>query len=71
MTGAGLSDLLISYNLVGAHKLARLAALLRRTALTVGADHPAVVAGLAGPRRGPGVPSTWWWNATPAAAGPG
>ncbi|RVU16348.1 alanine racemase [Methylobacterium oryzihabitans] len=47
MTGAGLSDLLISYNLVGAHKLARLAALLRRTALTVSADHPAVVAGLA------------------------
>ncbi|ACA20321.1 alanine racemase domain protein [Methylobacterium sp. 4-46] len=46
MAEAGLDDILISYNLVGPEKLGRLARLLRRTALTVSADHPAVVAGL-------------------------
>jgi D-serine deaminase-like pyridoxal phosphate-dependent protein len=47
MAQAGLTDILISYNLLGADKLGRLTGLLRRTALTVSADHPAVVAGLA------------------------
>ncbi|MFE1602568.1 alanine racemase [Methylobacterium sp. ID0610] len=46
MAEAGLSDILISYNLVGPHKRARLARFLERWPLTVSADHPAVVAGL-------------------------
>ncbi|ACL61979.1 D-TA family PLP-dependent enzyme [Methylobacterium nodulans] len=46
MAEAGLSDILISYNLVGPEKLERLARLLRRMPLTVSADHPAVVEGL-------------------------
>lgn len=41
-------DVLITYNIVGAAKLARLRALAARVRLSVSADHPAVVAGLSG-----------------------
>lgn len=47
MADAGFSDILIPYNLVGEEKIARLAVLMRRTEVSVSADHPFVVAGLA------------------------
>lgn len=47
MADAGLSDILIPYNIVGAAKLARLLALHGRTTLRVTADSAATVAGLA------------------------
>jgi D-serine deaminase-like pyridoxal phosphate-dependent protein len=46
MAEAGLDDILISYNILGEHKLGRLGALLSRTKVTVAADNPVVVAGL-------------------------
>src|SRR5215475_543413 len=47
MADAGIDDILISYNLLGDEKMARLGALLKRVTVTVSADHPTVVAGLA------------------------
>lgn len=46
---AGFDDILISYNVFGEEKEARMAALMRRTpvALTVAADNPVTIAGLA------------------------
>jgi len=46
MAEAGIDDILISYNLIGDEKMARLGALLARTRVTVAADNPVVVAGL-------------------------
>lgn len=46
MADAGIEDILISYNVVGATKLTRLAALARRVRLSVVADSTTVVAGL-------------------------
>jgi D-serine deaminase-like pyridoxal phosphate-dependent protein len=46
MAGAGLDDIFIPYNIVGAAKLERLAALARRARLSVTADSAAVVRGL-------------------------
>ena len=46
MADGGLDDILISYNLIGEEKMARLAALMRRINVTVVADNPTVVAGL-------------------------
>jgi D-serine deaminase-like pyridoxal phosphate-dependent protein len=46
MADAGASDILIPYNIVGERKLARLAALARRAAISTGADSAIVVAGL-------------------------
>jgi D-serine deaminase-like pyridoxal phosphate-dependent protein len=46
MADAGLSDMLLTFNVVGRHKLERLAALARRTAISVVADDPALVEGL-------------------------
>lgn len=46
MVDAGLEDILITYNIIGAAKLDRLAALARRCRLTVVADNPYVVDGL-------------------------
>jgi len=46
MADAGIDDILISYNLIGDEKMARLGALLARTHVTVAADNPVVVAGL-------------------------
>jgi D-serine deaminase-like pyridoxal phosphate-dependent protein len=47
MAEAGLDDLLICYNLLGEQKIGRLGQLLRTTSVTVSADNPAVVEGLA------------------------
>jgi D-serine deaminase-like pyridoxal phosphate-dependent protein len=44
---AGFDDILIPYNIVGAHKTARLAALAARCRVSVSADDPLVIAGLA------------------------
>jgi D-serine deaminase-like pyridoxal phosphate-dependent protein len=46
MAEAGIDDILISYNLLGAEKMARLAALQAKANMTVAADNPTVVANL-------------------------
>ncbi len=46
MADGRLDDILISYNLIGEEKMARLAALMRRVQVTVAADNPTVIAGL-------------------------
>jgi len=46
MVNAGHRDILISYNLIGSEKMARLGALLQRAQLTVAADNPTVIEGL-------------------------
>lgn len=46
MAEAGLDNILISYNLIGEEKIARLGALLTRTNVTVAADNAVVIAGL-------------------------
>src|ERR687898_1081322 len=46
MAEAGLDDILISYNLIGEDKLARLAKVMERATMTVAADNPTVVVGL-------------------------
>lgn len=46
MAEAGLDDILISYNLIGEEKIARLGALLTKTNVTVAADNAVVIAGL-------------------------
>src|SRR2546423_6658808 len=46
MAEAGIDDILISYNLIGEEKMARLGALQARAHMTVAADNPAVIAGL-------------------------
>jgi D-serine deaminase-like pyridoxal phosphate-dependent protein len=46
MADAGIDDILISYNLIGDEKMARLAALQAKANMTVAADNPVVIAGL-------------------------
>ena len=46
MVDGGLDDILISYNLLGAEKMGRLGALMKRAQITVAADNPTVVEGL-------------------------
>ena len=46
MAEAGVDDILISYNLLGDEKMARLGALQARAHMTVAADNPVVIAGL-------------------------
>ena len=46
MAAAGIDDILISYNLIGDEKMARLGALQAKTNTTVAADNSTVVAGL-------------------------
>src|ERR1700744_4944703 len=46
MAEAGIDDILISYNLIGDEKMARLAALQARAHMTVAADNSVVIAGL-------------------------
>jgi D-serine deaminase-like pyridoxal phosphate-dependent protein len=48
MADHGISDMLLTFNVVGAPKLARLAVLMKRTAIAVVADNAAMLAGLAG-----------------------
>lgn len=57
MADAGLSDMLLTFNVVGRHKLERLAALARRTEISVVADNATVVEGLgwAGKAAGRGI----------------
>ena len=51
MADAGFTDILISYNILGAAKLSRLAALARRVRLTVSCDSGMVADGLSGAMR--------------------
>ena len=46
MAEAGIDDILISYNLIGEEKMARLAALQTKAHMTVAADNSTVIAGL-------------------------
>jgi D-serine deaminase-like pyridoxal phosphate-dependent protein len=46
MADAGIDDILISYNLIGDEKMARLGALQARANMTVAADNPVVIADL-------------------------
>src|SRR5206468_12001487 len=46
MADAGIDDILISYNLIGEEKMARLGALQGKANITVAADNPTVIAGL-------------------------
>jgi D-serine deaminase-like pyridoxal phosphate-dependent protein len=46
MADAGIDDILISYNLLGEEKMARLAALQGKASMTVAADNPVVIADL-------------------------
>src|ERR1700738_848484 len=46
MADAGIDDILISYNLIGEEKMARLGALQAKAGMTVAADNSVVVAGL-------------------------
>jgi D-serine deaminase-like pyridoxal phosphate-dependent protein len=46
MADAGIDDILISYNLIGDEKMARLAALQAKADMTVAADNSVVIAGL-------------------------
>src|SRR4051794_15672998 len=46
MAEAGIDNILISYNLIGDEKMARLGALQAKAAMTVAADNPTVIAGL-------------------------
>jgi D-serine deaminase-like pyridoxal phosphate-dependent protein len=46
MADAGIDDILISYNLIGEEKMARLGALQNKATITVAADNPTVIAGL-------------------------
>src|SRR5206468_12921597 len=46
MADAGIDNILISYNLIGEEKMARLGALQGKANITVAADNPTVIAGL-------------------------
>src|SRR3979411_2421693 len=46
MAEAGIENILISYNLIGEEKMARLGALQTQATITVAADNPTVIAGL-------------------------
>src|ERR1700692_1802388 len=46
MADADIDDILISYNLIGEEKMARLGALQIKANMTVAADNPVVIAGL-------------------------
>ncbi|MGJ5132062.1 D-TA family PLP-dependent enzyme [Bradyrhizobium oligotrophicum] len=46
MAGAGIDNILISYNLIGEEKMARLAALQAKADMTVAADNATVISGL-------------------------
>ncbi len=52
MADAGITDILVPYNIVGAEKLERLGALAARANVTVSADDEALLAGLAASVRG-------------------
>ncbi len=54
-TSAGINDIQIPYNIVGPQKTARLADLSMYNRVTVSADHPTVIAGLADAARALGI----------------
>ncbi len=56
MAEAGIDDILISYNLIGDEKMARLGALMTTTRMTVAADNPVVIAGLPAAAKAAGRP---------------
>ena len=65
MADAGIDDILISYNLLGEEKMARLGALQAKANMTVAADNSVVIADLPKAAAASGRPLSSWWNATP------
>ena len=62
MADAGIDDILISYNLIGDEKMARLGALQAKANMTVAADNSVVVGNLpkaAGPTRTASTTRRW------------
>ena len=69
MADAGITDMLLTFNVVGAHKLERLAALAKRVNISVVADSKEVVEGLAqAPGKWRAATFPCWSNATRARA---
>ncbi len=71
MAEAGIDDILISYNLIGEEKMARLGALQAKANMTVAADNSTVIAGLPQAAALPAGRSRSWSSATPGASAPG
>jgi hypothetical protein len=70
MAEAGIDDILISYNLIGDEKMARLGALQAKAHMTVAADNSVVVAGLPQAPQPPVARCRWWSSAIPGASAP-
>jgi hypothetical protein len=70
MADAGIDDILISYNLIGDEKMARLGALQARAHMTVAADNPVVIGGCRKRQPPPGARSRSSSSATPGANAP-
>ena len=70
MAEAGIDDILISYNLIGEEKMARLAALQAKANMTVAADNSTVIAGLPQAAAASAARSRSWSNAIPGASAP-
>ena len=70
MAEAGIDDILISYNLIGEEKMARLGALQAKANMTVAADNATVIAGLPQAAAAPAGRSRSWSNAIPGASAP-
>ena len=71
MAEAGIDDILISYNLIGEEKMARLGALQAKANMTVACRQfrrRSPVCRRPPPRQA--ARSRWWWNATPGASAP-
>src|SRR4030081_2196247 len=71
MADAGIEDILISYNLIGDEKMARLGALQARADMTVAADNSVVIAGLPQAAAGSGraAAGVGRWGTRPQACG--
>ena len=68
MAEAGIDDILISYNLLGEEKMARLGALQAKANMTVAADNSTVIAGLPQAAAASAARCRSWSNATPGAS---
>ena len=70
MADEGIDDILISYNLIGDEKMARLGALQAKANMTVAADNSTVIAGLPQAAAFPAGHFRSWSSAIPGASAP-
>jgi hypothetical protein len=70
MADAGLTDILLSFNILGGPKLERLARLLERASVTVTVDDEALLPGLQRAAASAGAGSACWSTATPGWGAP-